>query len=248
MELFFLKEEAVCIETCNLYKGLKLRKAVAFQNGFTQTEQSENKQKTGKMRGSTAGLAEGFIEKRNNLHDAFLAFLDMAFASIIVTPTVVTHWRGTWNLTKMYLFPDDLLYSGIACISIGIIGQFIFTYCQDTLTDYVHPDKRRLTYMVVSRLYTLIFGLVGIMAWLGLWDILDIYCPSDIYTLAMLTFISTILLVICKGLRNVSSPPFGISTDNSKDYFTITTMFKSSVRYSMSKSHIQQQKNTNHKL
>lgn len=177
-------------------------------------------------------MAEGFIEQRNNLHDAFLTFLDMAFASVIITPLVVTHWRGSWNLSRMFLFPEDLLYSGIASISIGIIGQFIFTYYQDTLTNYFHPDKRRLTYMFVSRFYTLFYGFIGINSWLGMWDILDFYCPVDCYTLTMLTLITAILLMICKGLRNVQSPPFGISTDNSEDYFVVVTMFKSSVRNS----------------
>lgn len=184
------------------------------------------------MRGSTAGLAEGVIEKRNNLHDALLTFLDMAFAAVIVTPIVVTHWQGTWNLSKMFFFPGNLLYSGITSMCIGIFGQFVFTYYQDTLTDYFHPDKRRLTYMVVSRLYTLVYGFIGINSWLGMWDILDIYCPADCYTLTALILVGTILLLMCKGLRNVQSPPFGISTDNSKDYFVVVTMFKSSVRIS----------------
>lgn len=186
------------------------------------------------MRGSTAGLAEGFIEKRNNVHDAFLTFLDMAFAAVIVTPAVVIHWQGTWNLSKMFLYPgkENLVKSGIASMCIGIFGQLVFTYYQDTIADYFHPDKRRLTYMVVSRLYTLVYGFIGINSWLGMWDILDEYCPADVLTLSVLILVGTSLLLVCKGLRNVQSPPFGISTDNSKDYFVVVTMFKSSVRKS----------------
>lgn len=182
------------------------------------------------MRGSTAGLTEIHFEQRNTLHDALLTFLDMAFASVIVTPVILTHWRGTWNLWKMYVFPDDLLCSGITFISIGTIAQFITIYAQDFLGRTFHPDKHRLTFMAVSRFYTYISSTVGIAGWLGLWDILDIYCPSDISLLCATSLVGVFALAIFKGLRNVSSPPFGISTDNSKDYFIITTMFKSSVR------------------
>ena len=186
------------------------------------------------MRGSTAGLADITFEKRHTLHDALLAFLDVAFASIIVTPLILTHWRGTWNLWKMYVFPDDLFYSGITFIGIGAIGQFTIIYAQDILDRTFHPDKHRLTFMVVSRLYTFIYSIIGIAGWLGMWDLLDVYCPPDIPLLCAIILAGAFLLALVKGLRNVSSPPFGISTDNSKDYFVITTMFKSSVRIQQS--------------
>lgn len=182
------------------------------------------------MRGSTAGLSEIHFEKRNKSHDALLAFLDMAFASLIVTPILLIHWRGTWNLLKMYVFPEDILYSGITFIGIGTIGQFIVIYAQNFLESHFHPDKHRLTFMFVSRLYTYIYSIIGIGGWLGMWDILDFYCPSDILFSCAITLVSAVLLGVLKGLRNISSPPFGISTDNSKDYFVITTMLKTSVR------------------
>lgn len=184
------------------------------------------------MRGSTAGLAEMTFERRNTFHDALLTFLDMAFASIIVTPAILIHWRGTWNLWKMYIFPDDLLYSGMTFIGIGTIGQFIIIYSQNILDRTFHPDRHRLTFMVVSRLYTYIYSIIGIAGWLGIWDLWDVYCPPDILLLCAFTAIGILLLAIFKGLRNISSPPFGISTDNSKDYFLISTMFKLSVRFS----------------
>lgn len=182
------------------------------------------------MRGSIAGLADITFEKRNTFHDAFLAFLDVTFSAAIVTPAILVHWRGTWNLLKMYVFPDDLLSSGMTFIVFSTIAQFIIIYAQDFLDRNFQPDKHRLTFMAVSRLYTYFYSIVGIAGWLGLWDVLDVYCPPDISLLCVLIVAGTLLLATVKGLRNVSSPPFGISTDNSKEYFVITTMFKSSVR------------------
>lgn len=187
------------------------------------------------MRGSTAGLAEGAIVTRNTLHGAFLTFLDMAFASVIAGPAVITYWQGTWNLSHLLLLPDEKIWSPIASCIIGIVGHFIAFYYQDSLTDTFHPDKNRLTFMIVSRLYTEIYGIICINAWRGGWELMDIYCPNYIGTLLACIVIGTILLIACKGLRNVSSSPFGISTDNSKDYFVAPTMFKTSVRNTKSR-------------
>lgn len=181
------------------------------------------------MRGSTAGLAEGTIETRNTMHDAFLVLLDILFSSIIAAPVVIAHWRGAWNLMQFIFFPQDPLASAVATTFLGIIGHFIFFYCQNWLNRNFHPDKHRLIFMVVSRIYTLIYGFICIAAWRGPWALMDMYCTPHIPTLTAVTVISTVLLVFCKGLRNVSSTPFGVSTDHSKDYFNNPTMFKSSV-------------------
>lgn len=212
-----------------LERSDKERTKIRFNSRLRRANEKTHK----KMRGSTAGLSDFHFEKRNTFHDALLAFLDVVFASAIVTPAILVHWRGTWNLWKMFVFPDDLFSSGITFMCIGTIGQFTVFYAQNILDRTFHPDKHRLTFMVVSRLYTFTYSIIGIAGWRGLWDVLDFFFPPstiDISMLCAVIVIGAILLALFKGLRNVSSPPFGISTDNSKDYFIITTMFKSSVR------------------
>lgn len=183
------------------------------------------------MRGSTAGLAEGTIESRHTMHDAFLMLLDILFSSVIAAPIVIAHWRGTWNLIPFLFFENDPLANAIATTFLGIIGHFIFFYCQNWLNRTFHPDKHRLTFMVVSRIYTAVYGFISISAWRGPWTIMDLH-SKDIDCIPKLITVSVIciiVLVFFKGLRNISSTPFGVSTDHSKDYFVTPTMFKSSV-------------------
>lgn len=182
------------------------------------------------MRGSTAGLAEGAIETRNTVHDAFLVLLDVLFSSIIAAPFVIAYWRGIWNSMQYILYPEDMLWSAIGSCFIGIIGHFIFFYLQDYLGKTFHPDKHRLTFMVVSRIYTAVYGFICVNGWRGPWAILDLYSTPHVPTLIAITVIGSVFLVFVKGLRNISSTPFGVSTDHSKDYFVAPTMFKSSVR------------------
>lgn len=182
------------------------------------------------MRGSTAGLAEGTIVSPDSIHAAFLVFLDIMFSSLIAAPVVVAYWRGTWNLMLFVLFPNDQFWSAIGSCILGTVGHFIFFLYQEKFSHSFHPDKHRITFMLISRIYTAIYGIICVNGWRGGWMLMDQYCPPSVPTLFVIAIVSSILLAFVKGLRNISSTPFAISTDHSKDYFVVPTMFKTSVR------------------
>lgn len=182
------------------------------------------------MRGSTAGLADGIIATPKSVHATFLTFLDIIFSSIIIAPLTIAYWRGTWNLMGYILFPHDVFWSAQASNAVGIIGHFVFTIYQGKFSKSFHPDKHRITFLIFSRLYTMVYGIVCVNHWRGGWMLMDQYVPLVIPILASITIISAVLLAFCKGLRNISSSPFAITTDHSKDYFVVPTMFKASVR------------------
>lgn len=177
------------------------------------------------MRGSTVGLAEGMIAPPKNAHALFLAVVDVLFSTIILAPTIVTYWRGTWNLMDYVLFADEH-YSAFASLTIGIVGHMFFTLCQDQFAKSFHPDKHRITYLLFSRLYTYIYGIVCVNGWRGGWMLLDNYIPLTIKVIFTITFISVMVLSVLKGLRNISAAPFAVATDNSKEYFQVPTMYK----------------------
>lgn len=182
------------------------------------------------MRGSTAGLAEGTIITPDTVHAAFLVFLDVMFSSLLAAPAVIAYWRGTWNLIGIFLFPDDVLLNAISSCFIGTVGHFIFYYYQRRFSQSFHPDKHRITFMIISRIYTAVYGVVCVNGWRGGWSLMDLYIPKKVHTYFAILMISCILLAFCKGLRNISASPLAISTDHSKDYFAVPTMFKASVR------------------
>lgn len=197
----------------------------------SDTEQTGHaKSVKGNMRGSTAGLAEGIIASPNTIHATFLVFLDILFASLIVAPAVINYWRGTWNLMAYVLFPNDMLLSAIASSVLAAIGNFVLAYGQEKFTRTFHPDKHRVTFFIFSRCYSLVFGLISVNSWRGIWMLMDVYVPYNVQLLLLVIGLSLLVMAFCKGLRNISSQPFTVSTDHSKDYFVIPTMLKSSVR------------------
>lgn len=178
------------------------------------------------MRGSTAGLADGMIAPPESVHATFLHIIDIIFSSIILAPPVIAYWRGTWNLTGLLLFVNDPQLSAIISLSFGILGHLVFNLFQGKFEKNLHPDKHRITYLVCSRIYTYIYGLTCVNCWRGGWILMDHYVPHNIETVFTITFVSTIFLVLLKGMRNICATPFAISSDHSKDYFTVPTMFK----------------------
>lgn len=182
------------------------------------------------MRGSTAGLAEGTIAPPESVHATFLDILDILFSSLIVAPSVIAYWRGTWNLMFQVLAPNDLCLSAVLSVVIGTVGHFVFTLYQDKLGRIFHPDKHRITFLLGSRLYTAIYGIICVNGWRGGWLLMDQYLPFAVPTMLAFTLFSALALALLLGLRNISGTPFAISTDHSKDYFVIPTRFKSSVR------------------
>lgn len=210
--------------------GVKNRKW--YRVDYTETVCAWRKEN---MRGSTAGLAEGIIASPSTIHATFLVFLDILFSSLIVAPAVINYWRGTWNLMAYVLFPKNMFLSAIASSVLAATGNFVLAFCQQKFSRTFHPDKHRVTFYIFSRIYSLVFGLISVNSWRGIWMLMDQYVPYKVSVLLLITGTSLLILALCKGLRNISSQPFALSTDHSKDYFVIPTMWKSTVRMWCSK-------------
>lgn len=178
------------------------------------------------MRGSTAGLADFVIAPPESVHATFLHFIDIIFSSTILAPAVILYWRGTWNLMGLFLFSHNPQLSAIISLSAGILGHLLFNIFQEKFKKNLHPDKHRITYLVCSRIYTYAYGLACVNCWRGGWILMEHHVPYNISTIFTITFVSTIILVLMKGTRNICATPFAVSTDHSKGYFTVPTMFK----------------------
>ncbi|XP_017099899.2 uncharacterized protein fusl [Drosophila bipectinata] len=164
---------------------------------------------------------------RKNLHELLLEFLDIMLSCLVVAPCVIAYWRGTWELMGVYLFPKSLPLSAMASFLIGGLGHFIFTVTQNFFKDYIHPDRRRLTYYIVSRLYTAVFGIVCVNMWRGAWLLCDWLTSVDsLIIVSVVTTIALIFLLATRTLRNLGAAPYTVTMDHKTDYFEVDTMFK----------------------
>ncbi|EDW88935.1 uncharacterized protein LOC6528158 [Drosophila yakuba] len=164
---------------------------------------------------------------RRDLHELLLELLDMMLSCLVVAPCVIAYWRGTWELMFVYLFPDSLPLSAMASFLIGGLGHFFFTVTQNFFKEHIHPDRRRLTYYAVSRLYTAVFGIVCVNMWRGAWLLCDWLTSVDsLIIVSVVTGIALIFLVATRTLRNLGAAPYTVTMDHKSDYFEVDTMFK----------------------
>jgi len=165
----------------------------------------------------------------NRLHYAILTILDTIFSAFVAAPAVVGYWRGTWELSDFYVYPDEPVFSSFASITIGFTGLFAFSVLQHGLVNVLHPDKHRLSYYLGSRFYTGVFGFCCVNAWRGVWKALDIYTELTPGTVSATTIVSLLALGIMRAVRNVSAPPFSLVLDSCPGYFEVQTMFRVNV-------------------
>lgn len=211
--------------------GVTNTEDVKEKNDFLTIVKNEvtQKKKRSKMRGSTAGLAES-LKGTSHIHYALLSVLDTVFSALVVAPAVVAYWRSTWKLTSIYIYPDDVVQSAVISLLLGIVGHFVFGVSQHVLTAMFHPDKHRIMYYTMSRIYTACYAFTCVNSWRGAWELLDRYTENVPSTVFATTLVSVISLAAMRGLRNVSAAPFAISMDSVEGYFEVPMMFKTSVR------------------
>ncbi|XP_014250214.1 uncharacterized protein LOC106667066 isoform X1 [Cimex lectularius] len=178
------------------------------------------------MRGSTAGISDG-LKGSSHIHYLFLTTLDHLISSVIISPLVISYWRGTWGSMDYFVFSKNPRYSSAVSIVVGYLGTMLFTVTQKYHRKILHPDLHWLSYYFVSRVYTACFGLICVNSWRGVWMALDLYTSVDSKTVASITFISVILLAVSHTLRNVSASPFTIVTDRYEGYFDVPTLLQS---------------------
>lgn len=182
------------------------------------------------MRGSTAGLADS-LRGTSRAHYALLVALDLFFSAMVVAPAVVGYWRSTWRLTSIYLYPNNPVRSAACSLALGIFGHLLFGFVQHILNRTFHPDRHRLTYFGVSRMYTAFYAFTCVNSWRGAWELLDKYTDPEANTVLAITLVSVVSLGAMRALRNVSATPFGIVMDSVIGYFEVPTMFKTSVSF-----------------
>ncbi|CAH1280063.1 unnamed protein product [Diabrotica balteata] len=178
------------------------------------------------MRGSTAGLPDTVIQGYNASYYTFLTILDNLFAFFVLCPCVVAYWRGAWGLMDIYLAEYSLLYNGLISVGIGLFGHCVFMCFQKFFEEKFHPDKNRILYYIVSRLYTVCYAFTCVNGWRGPWGFLYVPYQTDVMSISATTGVGIVALLAMRSLRNVTAPPFVIVNDNVKGYFEVPTLFR----------------------
>ena len=159
-----------------------------------------------------------------------LATTDFFVSSLLVSPLVIGHWRGTWMLSEYYKVP---WWTGFL---LGTILHFVFALLKDLLQELFKKKEKNECFLLKSilsflcfRVYTWVFGIACISHWKGAWEMMDKCSGRESGSVLAVTFVSVGVLSWMKTLRNLNASPFNINLDGMDPRFTFPTMFRTSV-------------------
>ncbi|XP_049301670.1 uncharacterized protein LOC125775166 isoform X3 [Anopheles funestus] len=147
------------------------------------------------------------------------------YAALVIGPLVICYWRGTWNLMDKLLFPHDEELRMIALLVAGIGGHLLFMLLQSNLQRWLDVEERPVSFYLLSRVYTYIYGAMCVGTWRGGWILIDRYAPSSLVFFIEASIVALLLLGSVQSFCNVAGAPF--VNDSPDGYFDVPTYFKS---------------------
>lgn len=145
-----------------------------------------------------------------------LAVIDILISSFIVSPLVVSFWRGTWEyMNYSQSFP------AVWTLYISTVIIIAFTLLREPLY-----EKRNTGFLgqIIARVYIYVFGVVGVTYWRAVFLLIDSYL--DWRGTVITAGASVLILAGISSLSTLLGPPFVLCFDHrQKDVFIFPTMF-----------------------
>lgn len=102
----------------------------------------------------------------------FQRFANFLIVSSVITPFVLSFWRGTWYVLDLFVFPQDVVLSGWITLSTSFGTIFSVSLVENYLKACLDRQRRK------QQLYLLLFyplAVLSVASWRGLWLLIDYY-------------------------------------------------------------------------
>ena len=106
-------------------------------------------------------------------------FLDAVLTVAVIHTLVVFYWRGTWELFDVYLYPNDVIRSGVACLLVGYALQCLLCVVQPLFNILYRQTSSPLRRWLLEASTFFIANFVGVAHWRGCWLLTDAYVLPD---------------------------------------------------------------------
>lgn len=156
----------------------------------------------------------------------FVRTFDVLFASLIAGPLVVVYWLSTWKLCDSFIRPDNPTISAVISFVIGLCGQLIVMFYQAEIGKLLTFEKLKFVNLMLTKGFALVLALTCILLWRGVWMFLDLISANDNFSMTCNVVLNLVILMVTKTIRNSSSTPFVVTTDQFDNEYQISTYFK----------------------
>lgn len=164
--------------------------------------------------------------------------VDAAVALFFVSPLVVAYWRGCWQLMDLLLFPENVTASVFSSVCIGIVAHLVLCVAQDFLAKNFSPGRSMVLFLLVSRLYNIVFSIACVNHWRGIWQAWDLYTGTTWHSGLLTLFLGFLLLVVTSSVGNILAPPFVTVPDKPQGFFRTPTLFDAKFNTQVSKCYL----------
>jgi len=162
-------------------------------------------------------------ERSSITRDVLLRCLDAVINGVVIAPSVVSYFRGTWYLIDNYLLLDNFGLSLAVSLVIGLVMTLPINLFQGV----VGPPfaEQRVTFNILYRLYIYIYGFAMVNHFRGLWYLIDHLTGVNILSAAVCLGASLLVLVPLRAVNNIAASPFITNVDIPQQPFRVTTRF-----------------------
>lgn len=176
-------------------------------------------------------FSQDSLEPKSRFYLTMVCLLDTVFACVIVAPITVWYWRATWEIMT-HLLRSTGNYSPFISFFGGLAVFIILNLTQNFLTHFLDPNKRRITYFILSRIYTECFAVTCINMWRGAWTICDFVTgESTLLFTIIYTSLAFAYMLYARSVRNLLAAPFLLFPDWHKVYFVVDNRFQTQVSF-----------------
>lgn len=172
-------------------------------------------------------------DSKSYSYSRIIHILDTSFSCLIVAPVTIWYWRATWELSA-YLLQSTSRFSPFISFFGGLAVFITLILTQNNLASYLDPNKRRITYLILSRVYTELFAVTCINMWRGAWAICDfISGDTTLLFTGIYTGLAFMYILYFRGVRNLLATPFLLFPDRYNIYFVVDNFFKIQVKLNL---------------
>ncbi|CAF0790007.1 unnamed protein product [Rotaria sordida] len=143
---------------------------------------------------------------------------DFFFYEVVEAPLLTIAWRGLYNLSDKYIYPDKRELSMIISFASGYFIYFILGFIQVPIVRCLLKQRHRILHSFVSTLFHLIAFLSAVQIWRSLWIVCEQYLNIPDYhnTTLWICYGASFVVLTC-GLAACSLNGPGGSKDSYVD-------------------------------
>ncbi|UJR28652.1 hypothetical protein I4U23_009884 [Adineta vaga] len=140
---------------------------------------------------------------------------DFFYYEFVEAPLLIVTWRGLYNLSDSYIFPESRQLSMIVSFASGYLLYFLLALIQIPVVRCLIKQRRHILHAIVSNIFHLIAFLSVVQIWRSLWIICEQYLNITGYhnTTLWLCYGVAFIVLTC-GLAACSLNGPGGSKDN----------------------------------